>query len=176
MELKPYNITVSVCYPPDTDTPGYDEEMKTKPLLTKKLSESGSLFKPADVAKDIVTYSNRGYFGISTGLDGWLLKQLHPGMSPVNCIWETVQPILFSPLARIISIFYVKMWDSECFADAKMVKKDIRNINAIATKQYPSDHVRIVEATEQVITESCSSCDLLGGFEKKENGVKLKEI
>lgn len=176
MELKPYNITVSVCYPPDTDTPGYEEEMKTKPALTKKLSESGNLFKPADVAKDIVKYSNRGYFGISTGLDGWLLKQLHPGMSPVNCLWETVQPIFFSSVARIISIFYVKMWDSECFADAKMSKKKPSRINAISTKQRPSDHVQNVEATEQVISESCSACNLLGGFEKKADGVKLKDI
>jgi len=25
MEVKPYGIYVSVCYPPDTDTPGYKE-------------------------------------------------------------------------------------------------------------------------------------------------------
>jgi 3-dehydrosphinganine reductase len=119
MELKPFNIVVSVCYPPDTDTPGYEIEMQAKPALTKKLSESGSLFKPSAVAKDIVTYSRRGYFGISTGLDGWLLKQLHPGMSPVNCVFETLQPIIFSPFARIISIFYIKVWDFECYADSK---------------------------------------------------------
>ena len=50
--------------------------MESKPWLTKKLSESGSVFKAEEVAKDIVEYSNRGYFGISTGLDGWLLKQV----------------------------------------------------------------------------------------------------
>lgn len=25
MELKPFGVMVSVCYPPDTDTPGYKE-------------------------------------------------------------------------------------------------------------------------------------------------------
>lgn len=30
MEMKPYNIYVTVAYPPDTDTPGFAEENKTK--------------------------------------------------------------------------------------------------------------------------------------------------
>lgn len=41
MECKPFNIYISVSYPPDTDTPGYKEEMTTKPDLTKTISESG---------------------------------------------------------------------------------------------------------------------------------------
>ena len=60
-----------------------------------------------------------GYFGISTGLDGWLLKQLHPGMSPVNNIWEVIQQVLFGPLCRIIAIFYLLTWDSIVKADNK---------------------------------------------------------
>ena len=60
MELKPFNIIVSVSYPPDTETPGYQTEMQTKPLLTKKLSESGQVFSAEYVAKDIVNYSCKG--------------------------------------------------------------------------------------------------------------------
>lgn len=30
MQVKPYNVYVTVAYPPDTDTPGYIEENKTK--------------------------------------------------------------------------------------------------------------------------------------------------
>ncbi|NXX70727.1 KDSR reductase, partial [Spizella passerina] len=30
MEVKPYNVYVTVAYPPDTDTPGFAEESKTK--------------------------------------------------------------------------------------------------------------------------------------------------
>jgi 3-dehydrosphinganine reductase len=44
MELKPFHIFVSVCYPPDTDTPGYRLEMLSKPAITKLLSESGQVF------------------------------------------------------------------------------------------------------------------------------------
>jgi hypothetical protein len=88
--------------------------MLTKPDITKKLSESGSVFSPVEVARDIVRFSGQGYFGISTGLDGWLLKQLHPGMSPVNNAWEVAQGIFFAPMCRLISIFYVMAWDMEC--------------------------------------------------------------
>uniref|UniRef100_A0A803WEH3 3-dehydrosphinganine reductase n=1 Tax=Ficedula albicollis TaxID=59894 RepID=A0A803WEH3_FICAL len=30
MEVKPYNVYITVAYPPDTDTPGFAEESKTK--------------------------------------------------------------------------------------------------------------------------------------------------
>lgn len=30
IQVKPYNIYVTVAYPPDTDTPGFAEESKTK--------------------------------------------------------------------------------------------------------------------------------------------------
>ena len=33
MEVKPYNIFVTVCFPPDTDTPGLQEENLTKVIL-----------------------------------------------------------------------------------------------------------------------------------------------
>lgn len=115
MEVKPYNIYVSVVYPPDTATPGYELEMQSKPDITKKLSDSGTLFQPERVAADLEKYSTRGYFGISTGLDGWLLKQLHPGMSPLNNVWEVTEGILFASWARLISIFYLVDWDRTCY-------------------------------------------------------------
>lgn len=130
MEVKPFGILVSVCYPPDTDTPGYKAEMETKPSLTKQLSESGSVFKAENVAKDIVKLSGQGYFGISTGLDGWLLKQLHPGMTPINNVWEVVQQILFSPLARCISVFYLLAWDALCFKHKRELDTTIASISA----------------------------------------------
>lgn len=112
MECAHHNIFVSVSYPPDTDTPGYKQEMETKPNLTKKISESGSVFPPSKVADDIFNGSTLGYFGISNGIDGWLLKQLHPGMSPINCFFEAWQQILFSGLARFISVFILSDWYS----------------------------------------------------------------
>mmetsp|Transcript_64155 Transcript_64155/g.126253 ORF Transcript_64155/g.126253 Transcript_64155/m.126253 type:complete len:339 (-) Transcript_64155:104-1120(-) len=125
MEVKPYNIFVSVSYPPDTDTPGYKEEMLSKPLITRLLSESGQVFSAQQVAQDLVNNSTEGYFAISTGLDGWLLKQLHPGMSPVNHAMEFLQQILFSSFSRFIAAFYVLSWDG-------LVAREVRKAEAMA--------------------------------------------
>jgi len=124
MEVKPHGILVSVCYPPDTDTPGYEAEMLTKPDITKSLSESGDVFTSEQVADDILEFSAKGYYGISTGFDGWLLKQLHPGMSPCNNLWEVWQGIFFSGIARFISLFYIADWDSACFAAVEKQRKE----------------------------------------------------
>ena len=43
--MKPLGITVTVGLPPDTDTPGFVEENKSKPRETKLISESAGLFK-----------------------------------------------------------------------------------------------------------------------------------
>jgi 3-dehydrosphinganine reductase len=43
MELKPFNVYVSVSYPPDTNTPGYQVEMLDKPAITKALCETSTL-------------------------------------------------------------------------------------------------------------------------------------
>lgn len=69
LQVKPFGIYVSVAYPPDTDTPGYEIENLTKPSMTQKLSESGSVFSAQQVASDIVTQSGKRYFGITTGFD-----------------------------------------------------------------------------------------------------------
>lgn len=77
------------------------------------------VFSAQAVAKDLVNYSTEGYYGISTGLDGWLLKQLHPGMSPANHCVEVLQQVLFAPLCRLVAVCYVLAWDSLVHAETK---------------------------------------------------------
>lgn len=54
MELKPYNISVTLALPPDTDTPGYHHENLSKPRETQLISESGGLYDPDVVAERIL--------------------------------------------------------------------------------------------------------------------------
>jgi 3-dehydrosphinganine reductase len=49
-DLLPYNISVSVIYPPDTDTPQWHEENKIKPPETKALSGNIRVLSPEKVA------------------------------------------------------------------------------------------------------------------------------
>lgn len=124
MEVRPFNIYVSVSYPPDTDTPGYKNEMLSKPALTHMLSESG-VFPPKDIAMDIVNYSAKGYFAISHGFDGWLLKLLHPGMSPINNVWEVTQQVLGCALARVVTFFYIVPWDAMVAREIAKVQENM---------------------------------------------------
>jgi len=51
MELQPYNISVTLCLPPDTDTPGYAIEELSKPIETKAISQMANLVQPEVVAE-----------------------------------------------------------------------------------------------------------------------------
>ena len=51
VELTCKPITVQVAYPPDMETPGYDEENKTKPKECFYISAQGSMFKPDEYVK-----------------------------------------------------------------------------------------------------------------------------
>lgn len=51
MELFPYNVSVTLSLPPDTNTPGFKEEELIKPLETKLISQAADLMEPDDVAK-----------------------------------------------------------------------------------------------------------------------------
>ena len=54
-EIKPYNINVSVLYPPDTQTPGLEEEAETRPEELNIISESwGGLLSAEEVAEKYV--------------------------------------------------------------------------------------------------------------------------
>jgi 3-dehydrosphinganine reductase len=138
MEVKPYNIFISLSYPPDTDTPGYQEEMLSKPALTKKISESGSVFSAVSVAESIVDGAENHVYTISTGLDGWFLKQPHSGMTPVNNLFEVTQQIVFASLLRFVGVFYLAYWDILTFSthrEEESKKKDAGGSSAEEKKK-----------------------------------------
>jgi len=110
MELDDFGISVQVAYPPDTDTEGYKHEMLSKPSITKKISESGHLFSSDEVALSLIKSSDLNYYSLYVGLDGWMLTQVHPGMSPVTNWGESLIQIAVSGICRIIGIFYIISW------------------------------------------------------------------
>uniref|UniRef100_A0A8C2KHW1 3-dehydrosphinganine reductase n=1 Tax=Cyprinus carpio TaxID=7962 RepID=A0A8C2KHW1_CYPCA len=112
MEMKPYNIYVTVAYPPDTDTPGFAEENKTKPLETRLISETSGVCQPEQVAKVVVKDALQGNFTSAVGPDGYMLSALTCGMSPVTSITEGLQQIVTMGLFRTIALFYLGSFDS----------------------------------------------------------------
>jgi 3-dehydrosphinganine reductase len=81
-EVKSHGIVVSVLCPPDTDTPGFEVENRTKPDETKAISASARVMHPDAVARAMVRGMEKGRFLIVPGVDGklaHLAKRLAPG-------------------------------------------------------------------------------------------------
>jgi 3-dehydrosphinganine reductase len=73
-ELKPYNIRISVIYPPDTDTPGFKTENLTKPPECKMLSEGVKLMSAEKVARIFVDGILKKRFAIFPGGSGFIWR------------------------------------------------------------------------------------------------------
>lgn len=89
-ELKSYNIAVSVLCPPDTDTPGFAEENKTKPPETRAISAAANLMKPEAVAAALLKGMAKEEFMIIPNADGkltWIMKRFMPQV--VNMVMDS---------------------------------------------------------------------------------------
>ncbi len=69
-ELKPKGIKVSVLCPPDTDTPCFEVENRTKPPETREISAVAKLLSPDDVASALLKGMKRRRFLIIPDIDG----------------------------------------------------------------------------------------------------------
>ncbi|XP_057321811.1 3-ketodihydrosphingosine reductase [Microplitis mediator] len=107
MEVNPHNVSVTLCLPPDTDTPGFAIEELSKPLETKLISESAGLVSPEVVAKQLIADACAGKFFSTVGFEGFILTTLSAGMSPVSSIAELFVQFLTMGLLRIVGAFYL---------------------------------------------------------------------
>jgi len=106
MELKPYNIFVSVSNPPDVDTPMLKGEMPFKPIECTKISEGSGLFTSDDIATKIVANLKNWKFFIQNGFDGVLLGYLTSGTSPASSIADELINLFGLGLIRLVSLGY----------------------------------------------------------------------
>ena len=82
-EVEQYNIKICVLCPPDTDTPGYEQENINKPKETLAISENAKLMLPEDVAKAAIREMEKGKFILLANTESkltWWLKRLFPGL------------------------------------------------------------------------------------------------
>lgn len=106
------NLNIQVAFPPDTETPGFEEENKLKPEVTKLISEQGGLASAKDVAKRMVNEAvkpNPAFF-VYFSFEGWMLAALTAGMSPVSTLGDAVTQVALVSLFRLISLFYLNDW------------------------------------------------------------------
>jgi len=123
MELRQDNVRVSVCFPPDVDTPQLHDENKYKPIETKKISEGTGVFSADKVASDIVNGIIHWKFSISTGLDGFFLTTVSATMTPCSSFSELFSQLFLTPIIRLVSLVYLWNFNRLCTNIAQQKKK-----------------------------------------------------
>ncbi len=88
IELAPAKIGVTLCYPPDTDTPQLASEKKTKPAATRKITKGGGLWQPQDVARILVAAMDKNKFIAAPGLQMKALNLFGSLAAPALRIWQ----------------------------------------------------------------------------------------
>nr|CAD7400083.1 unnamed protein product [Timema poppensis] len=88
VQAKPYNVSVTLALPPDTDTPCFANEEKSKPLETKLISQEAGLVSPEEVASKLVKDALDGKFYSTVGFESALLSVVCSGMTPVSSLGE----------------------------------------------------------------------------------------
>ncbi|GMI64530.1 TSC10A [Hibiscus trionum] len=106
-ELISDNIHISVIYPPDTETPGLEEERKIRPEMTNMIAGSGSVLKAEDVAKKTLDGIKSASFSISFKMEGQMLAIATAGASPQRSFFTAFLELLFSPLSRLITLLFL---------------------------------------------------------------------
>src|SRR5690606_25484927 len=82
-ELRPHGVRVSIVYPPDTDTPGFAEENRTKPPETAAISGSVAPRSADEVARAIVRGIEHDRFTIVADPTTGLLARTAGLVSPL---------------------------------------------------------------------------------------------
>jgi 3-dehydrosphinganine reductase len=82
-EFVPEGVAVSLVYPPDTDTPGYREELRHRSEISNRLAGAGGLMTAEAVAAAILRGIERGRFVIAPGASMAALVRLHSLAAPI---------------------------------------------------------------------------------------------
>jgi 3-dehydrosphinganine reductase len=83
IELQPTGINVTLCLPPDTDTPMLAAERTLRPAVTSRTAAKASVLAPETVAMALLRGIDRGHFLV---LPSWQIKLLYlfgPWISPL---------------------------------------------------------------------------------------------
>uniref|UniRef100_A0A6G1SKZ1 3-dehydrosphinganine reductase n=1 Tax=Aceria tosichella TaxID=561515 RepID=A0A6G1SKZ1_9ACAR len=109
MELRPFDIGVTLSFPPDTDTPGFEEENKIKPNVTAEISKVGSIYSPDDVAQAIIRDLRARRFYSTVGLENWLVLMACNSFMPSSLGRVLGECLLAGPL-KLLAYFILRSW------------------------------------------------------------------
>jgi 3-dehydrosphinganine reductase len=83
VELADHGISVTLAYPPDTDTPQLAAENRTKPAVTRAITAGAGLWSADAVAKAMLDAARAGRFVVAPGTTLGLLTRFHSLLGPL---------------------------------------------------------------------------------------------
>eukprot|EP00472_Partenskyella_glossopodia_P011385 CAMPEP_0197524524 /NCGR_PEP_ID=MMETSP1318-20131121/9176_1 /TAXON_ID=552666 /ORGANISM="Partenskyella glossopodia, Strain RCC365" /LENGTH=296 /DNA_ID=CAMNT_0043077499 /DNA_START=227 /DNA_END=1117 /DNA_ORIENTATION=- len=121
-ELIGFGVKVSVAYPPDTESPGYEEEMKMKPKECKVISEMGDKYKSEPVADDIIFGIKAGDYKLASPdfVQNRIMSSLSAGVTPRA---SYVLDIVLSPIWNVAGEVFTLYMDYVASGYAANYKK-----------------------------------------------------
>ncbi|XP_010486091.1 PREDICTED: 3-dehydrosphinganine reductase TSC10A [Camelina sativa] len=103
------DIHVTLIFPPDTDTPGFEEEQKSRPEVTSIIAASSGSMKTEEVARKAMDGIKAGNFTVSCNFEGFLLSLATTGMSPQRSCWLAFLEVITAGPIRLVALFF--QWD-----------------------------------------------------------------
>ncbi|KAF8093298.1 hypothetical protein N665_0385s0045 [Sinapis alba] len=103
------DIHITLVFPPDTDTPGFEEEQKSRPEVTAIIAASSGSMKTEEVARKAMDGIKAGKFTVSCNFEGFLLSLATTGMSPQRSFWLAFLEIITAGPIRLVALFF--QWD-----------------------------------------------------------------
>ena len=83
IELDTKGIGITLCYPPDTDTPQLEAEKRTKPKATQTITKSGGMWSAENVAKVLLAGMDKNKFIVTPGIQMRALNHLTSLIAPL---------------------------------------------------------------------------------------------
>lgn len=104
------DIHVSLIFPPDTETPGLEEENKRRPRLTSIIAASSGAMKADEVAKKALDGIKSGSFIVPCNSEGFLLSIATAGLSPQRSVLMAFVEVVAAGLIRFVALCFQWNW------------------------------------------------------------------
>ncbi|KAK7245826.1 hypothetical protein RIF29_40678 [Crotalaria pallida] len=147
------NIHVSLIFPPDTDTPGFVEENKRKPEITKIIAASSGAMKADEVAQKAFDGIKSASFFIPCNLEGIALSLATAGLSPQRSFVMAFIEVVAAGMVRIAALCFQWTWyDSieKWHSQRKAREVDISTSCRFIPKQLKHSELHVLERYTQI--------------------------
>ncbi|GKV19551.1 hypothetical protein SLEP1_g29793 [Rubroshorea leprosula] len=104
------NIHVSLIFPPDTDTPGLEEELKMRPEISNIIASTSGLMKADQVAKKTLDGIKSGSFSIPFDFIGHLISIGTAGLSPQRSFLMAFVEVVSAGMTRLAALCFQWSW------------------------------------------------------------------